>query len=564
MAGRRSPFAAGLRGSAWAAAAASCGLVAAGAARAETLADSIALAYESNPTLQSQRAQLRALDETYVQARAGWRPTATGQVQANYSQQPQSSFFGGTSEVDSNNGSATLGVTQPLYTGGRTSAAVRAAQADVLAARQMLRATEAQLLQAVVTAYADVLRDQTLLGIREHDFAVLQSEVDDALARFKAGEVTVTDVAQTRNQLAGSRSALTVAQGQLQLSRANYAAVVGQNPGQLAPAPSMPGVPADVDEAFDAATLANPGLRQAEIAEEASRARISEARAANRPNVSLNASLGLTGVVSPLLNLDQALSATVTYTQPLFTGGVNESNVRRAVELNTSDRIGIESARRSAVLAVSQAWNQMITQRAAVASEQDHVRVARDYFSGTQAEYTVGQRSTLDIVVAEQSLVGAEITLTDTQHDAYVAQAALLNATGRLEVRYVVPGAPLYDPAASFKKVAHGGAVPWEGAIAALDDLGAAPIRRERPIPAPAADARPTLAPASLNARAAVTGEGFSPSVPATALPTAPLPNTTSPRTPETVGAAVGAAQDAGATAAPDAPVSTAKPGAGA
>ena len=512
------------------------------AARAETLADAIALAYQSSPTLQQQRAQLRALDETYVQARAGWRPTATAEIVGSYSKVPASNGFGGTVQSESNSGQAAIGVTQPIYTGGRTAAEVRATEADVLAGRQALRAAEATVLQNVITTYADVLRDERLLTIHEHDVAVLQGEVDDSKARQKAGEVTATDVAQVETQLAQSRSALTGAQGQLQVDRANYAAIVGQNPGQLEDPPVMPGVPADVDAAFDAAEQANPTLLQAQITEEASRARVAEARAANRPTLSVNASISYAGTLTPLYGseYDRGVSATATVTQPLFTGGVNASNIRRALELNNSDRIGIEAARRAAVQAVSQSWNQLITDRATVTSEEDHVRAARDYFSGTQAEYTVGQRATLDIVIAEQSLVGAELTLAEARHDAYVASAALLNATGRLEARYVVPDAPRYDPAVSFHRVANSGSVPWEGLVAAIDNLGAPSPDADHPLPAVRADLQPQIPDG-----ADLVGDH---PAPATSLPTAPVPNTTSPRTPAVIGEHVGAPEDAAHT----------------
>ena len=507
-------------------------------AHAETLADAIALAYQSNPVLQQQRAQLRALDETYVQARAGWRPTASAQIVGSYSKTPQANGFGGTTQVEANSGEVAIGVTQPIYTGGRTATEVRATEADVLAGRQALRATEQNVLQNVVSAYVSVLFDQRVLEVREHDVAVLQGEVDDSRARRKAAEVTVTDVAQIETQLAQSRSALTGAQGQLQVDRASYAAAVGQNPGTLLEPPPLPGIPADVDAAFNSAEIANPTLRQAEISEEASRARVAEARAANRPTVSVDATINYSGELTPLYGdmYDRGVSANVTVTQPLFTGGVNASNIRRALELNNSDRIGIETARRETVQAVSQAWNQMITGRATVTSEQEHVRVARDYFSGTQAEYTVGQRATLDIVIAEQSLVGAEITLAQAQHDVYVASVALLNAMGRLEVRYLVPGAPLYDPALSFSRVAHAGSVPWEGIVAAIDNLGAPSPGADRPLSSVRADLHPAI-PASLDPLAPQPD-------PATALPTGPVPNTTSPQTPASIGQVIGAPED--------------------
>jgi outer membrane protein len=506
--------------------------------RAETLADAIALAYQSNPTLQQERAQLRALDENYVQARAGWRPTASAQITASYSQLPQANGFGGISEVNSNSGQATVGVTQPIYTGGRTAAQVRAAEADVLAGRQSLRVTEATVLQSVITAYVDVVRDQTLLTIHEHDVAVLQGETDDANARFKAGEVTATDVAQVETQLAQSRSALTAAQGQLQVDRASYAALVGQNPGHLEDPPDMPGVPSDVGAAFTIAEQESPTFLQAQLAEEASRALVAAARAADRPTVSLNANLSYSGALSPFsANLyNRGLTVTATVTQPIFTGGVNASLIRQALDTDTSERIGIEIARRNTVQAVSQTWNDMITDRATVTSEEDHVRVARDYFAGTQAEYTVGQRQTLDIIIAEQSLVSAELSLATARASAYSDAAALLASIGRLEARYILPGAPIYDPAESFRHVARIGSVPWEGLVAAIDNLGAPRPDADQAISAPLIDSDPALAtnPDLAGAHPA----------PATALPTAPVPNTTSPRTPETLGAEVGAPQD--------------------
>ncbi|MGC1305508.1 MAG: TolC family outer membrane protein, partial [Caulobacteraceae bacterium] len=439
-------------------------------AHAETLADAVALAYQSNPTLQAQRAQLRATDETYVQARAGWRPTASAQVGANYSKAPESTLFG-VSQVESNTGQAILGVTQPIYTGGRTAAEVRATESDVMAARQGLRATEAQVLQGVVQAYADVLRDQQLLAVHQDDVAMLQREVDDANARLQAGEVTRTDVAQTETQLISSQSALTAAKGQLQVSRSNYAQVVGQNPGQLAPPPALPGLPIDVDHAFDAAEADNPTLRQAEFTEQSSRIRVAEARAANRPTLSVNANIGLTGPVTPFFGnaYDRAVNASAVITQPILTGGVNASQIRRALELNNSDRISIETTRRAVVQAVSQAWNGMVTGRNTTTGEEKHVGVAQDYFFGTREEYKVGQRATLDIIVAEQSFISARLALISARHDTYVAESSLLAAVGRLEARYLTPDTPSYDPAKSFKRVKNAGDLPWEGVVAAID-----------------------------------------------------------------------------------------------
>ncbi|MDQ2861753.1 MAG: TolC family protein, partial [Pseudomonadota bacterium] len=173
--------------------------VSAGGARAETLADAIALAYQSNPTLQGQRATQRALDETYVQAEAGYRPTATLQATVgidtnNQSQNIPSQHFAGQSETSG----ATITITQPIYTGGRVSSQVSAAEASVLAGREALRQAEQGVLQNVIQAYVDVRRDQESQAIAQENVALLARQLSEAQARFEVGEITRTDVAQTQ------------------------------------------------------------------------------------------------------------------------------------------------------------------------------------------------------------------------------------------------------------------------------------------------------------------------------------------------------------------------------
>jgi outer membrane protein len=506
------------------------GVLAASPVLAETLADAIVLTYQSNPTLQSGRAQLKALNETYVQAKAGWRPSVSVQVAGQYLKSQSPDGFGGKTDTESNTGQASLTVSQPIYTGGRTATEVRATEADILAGREQLRALEDGTLQAVIQAYADVLRDQHILGIREQDLSLLQSQLDDAQARFKAGEITRTDVEQSQTQLAASRALLSLAQGQLQVSRAEYMGVVGQNPGQLAPLPALPAIPDTVEKAFDAAEAGNPALRRAQITEQASRLRIAEARAAYRPEVSVQATLGYTGVAVPLnvVDFDRAFQATATISQPIFTGGVNGSNVRRAIALNESDRVSIEAARRAAVQTVSQAWNQMLSTRASAVSDVDQIKAARLYFEDTQAEYRAGQRTTLDVLVAEQSLRDAQIALAGAEHDRYVAEAGVLAALGRLEVDVLVDGARLYDPAVPFRRVRDRGATPWEGLVAAVDTLGAPGIGALTPISGPP----PSSAPLAVRP----AGEQAITDTPATLEPTTPFPDTTSGQTPATVG----------------------------
>jgi len=471
----------------------------AGALHAETLADAIAMAYRSNPTLQAQRAEQRVTDETYVQARAGYRPTASVSATAAYSDSPTGVSSPAPTHVETNSGGVTLTLTQPLYNGGRTAAAVQAAEATVDAGREQLRSTETGVLQSVVQAYTDVRRDQQIVAIRQNNVTVLHNQLEETKAKFEVGQITRTDVAQAEAQLAAARALLSTSQAQLQISRANYTAVVGQNPGELASEPAIPGVPPTVDQAFDTAENESPVLRRARSTEQASRARIAEARAATRPTVALQGTLGYSGRIAPFDTSDygKAVTAEAVVTQPLFTGGLNASNIRSALEQNNADRLNIEVARRQVVQTVSQAWNTMSASKANVTSDEDQVRAARVAFEGAQEEYRVGLRTTLDVLIAQQSLRDAELALVQARHDAYVAEAGVLAAMGRLEARYLVAGVDVYDPAASFNQVKHKGGTPWDGIVEGLDTLGGPSVKAERPMvqPLPASGPATMLPP---------------------------------------------------------------------
>jgi outer membrane protein len=480
-------------------------------AAAETLADAIALAYRTNPTLQAQRAQQRALDETYVQARAGFRPSLNASGSMGYQNQ-------GSGRTESNTASAGLSASQPIYTGGRVTAAVDAAEAQVLAGREALRAVEAQVLQIVIQSYEDVRRDQTQLAIRENNLEVLRNQLEQTNVRFEVGQVTRTDVAQAEAQVAGARAQLAAAQAQLQNSRAAYATVVGQNPGDLAPGPQLPGVPPTADEAFNAAEQTNATLQRARFLEASSRARVAQARAAGRPNASISASVGVSGQISPFDRRDYGSNVTVqgVVSQPLFTGGLINSGIRQALEQNTADRVTIEGTRRQVVQSVAQAWNLMSSSGASVRANEEQVRSASVAFTGIQEQYQVGISTILDVLVAQATLRDAELALAQSRRDFYVAQALLLGATGRLEARSLISGAPLYDPQVSFDRVKDGGMVPWEGLVAGLDELGSPAVA-----PAPPA----VLAPAPPPGAVVMTPGAAPPAAlsPATALPVSPI-----------------------------------------
>jgi outer membrane protein len=474
------------------AAVASLALLTATRVGAETLADAIALAYQSNPTLQGQRAAQRALDENYVQAEAGYRPSAQIQATATHDTNSFPIFGGIQTSVPggSETSGATLTLVQPLYTGGLVSSQVTAAEASVLAGREGLREVEEQVLQNVITAYVNVRRDQESLAIAQDNTAVLHQQLAESEARFEVGEITRTDVAETQAQVAGAEAQLSTAQAQLAISRAGYAAVVGQNPVDLAPEPPLDKLlPASVDQAFDLAQRNNPQLRQADYTEQSSAAKVAAAKAQTRPTVALRGSAGYTGgniaKGTPFANYSHDISASAVLTVPLFTGGTTSSQIRQAAENNNVDRIAIEATRRQILLQVSQAWNQLLGSRAGLKANEAQVRAANIAFEGSRLEARVGLRSTLDVLITEQNLATAEVALVNARHDEYIAAAALLVAMGALYAQDLSSEVTVYDPKANFDKVRRSYPwAPWERAVEAVDRIGA-PSVEPPPPPAP-------------------------------------------------------------------------------
>jgi len=476
-------------------------VLSAGGARADTLAEAITLAYETNPNLISERASLRAVDEDLIQAESGLRPTATltAEALAEKLQDPNQGLFGLAPDRN-NSGELLLTLTQPLYTGGRTTDERRVAIATIKAGIESLRATEASVFLSVIQAYVDVRRDQQILQIRAAYMDVIGEQLKETKARQEVGDVTKTDVAQIEVQLDQARILLTQAQAQLEASRASYLVAVGRNPGDLEPEPELKGLPANVDEAFDLAQANNANLRAAQQTELESRANIGAARAAFRPTVALQGQLQFgtitgTSTLSPFYpgEYRRTIAGYATVTQPIYAAGMNASNVRRAVAQNDSDVGHIEATRRQLIAAVAGAWNQELADHGTTSAAHAQTRAADATATGMREEYRGGLRSTFDVLYAEQVLRDAKITEVETLHDDYVAQANILSLVGALEARNIIPGAPRYDPNRRLRQITKWDMLtPWGVIVDQIDALGA-PGSGQPVVRPPTAPPRPAV-----------------------------------------------------------------------
>jgi outer membrane protein len=435
-------------------------------ASAESLRSALARAYCGNPDLNQSRASVRARDEETPKALAGMRPKANIQasagpqfanlrIPAGRNQTTGQRQFSSDEFVGYPRG-ATLNVSQNIFDGGRTENSVRQAESGVFAARATLRLTEQAILQNGATAYMNVLRDTAVVNLRKNNIAVLEQQLKQTRDRFQVGEVTRTDVAQAESSLAQARTDLYAAQAQLKTSVAGYRQIIGVEPSRLAPGAALDSLlPKSLDDAIAIALSEHPGvvtaLHQADAAELA----VKVAESALSPTLSVNAQvsnqydsfLGFPG------SRQFSASASGQLNVPLYQGGAEYASIRQAKEQLGQARLNADLQRDSVRASVVSSYGQLATARASLISGQAAVKAAETALAGVREEAKVGQRTTLDVLNAQQALLNARVTLVIAQRDRVVASYAALGAIGRLSAGELDLDVSLYDPGLHYEQV---------------------------------------------------------------------------------------------------------------
>lgn len=417
-------------------------------AQAESLSEALRRAYQTNPTLQADRARQRATDELVPLAKSGWRPTiiAQGSVARRWSDTNVSSSSATTPL------NLSVQLTQPVFDGFKTKNSVRAAKSNVKAGRENLLAVEQGVLLDAITAYMDVIRDRQLLAVRQRNIANLQKQASGAQARFDVGEVTRTDVSQARARVSAARGAAAAAQANLDASIARYLEVVGKKPGSLK-TPNRAKLPSTLEAALDVASQTNPNILATAYVFDAARYNVKVAEAALSPTVDLEASASVTRNPQSGVRSSENAQIAGVVTVPIYQSGREYATIRQSKQTASQRQIEIISATRQVRQQVASAWAFLIAAGQAIVSAQAQLSAAQLALEGLNQEYQVGSRTTIDVLNAEQEVLNARITLITAQHDAIVASYQVLAAMGRLTARNLGLGGGYYDVKDNYRKV---------------------------------------------------------------------------------------------------------------
>jgi outer membrane protein len=413
---------------------------------AETLAAALERAYRVNPKLEAERARLRATDEEIARANSGYRPTIGAAADVGRSRNETTPSSGGDGATTARGYSVTA--TQPIFDGFRTRAQVGEAEATVRAGRETLRSVEADILLSAVTAYCDVLRDQSIVRLRENNVAVLARDLRASRDRFTAGELRRTDVAQSEARHAGAVSALDLARANLRSSRARYEQVVGSPPGALAQ-PAIPRklVPPSLDEALAIAARESPSVVSAQYREQAARHTVDRVQGELLPSVSVRADYSHRFDDDRAVDERERTSVQGRVTVPIYEGGEVRARVRQSKHTHVSRLQEIQQAHGDTQAAVVAAWSRMQAAASQLESDLAQVEANRTALTGVREEQRVGQRTILDVLNAEQELLASEVTLASTRRDLVVVTYQVLALIGRLNVSELGIGSLAYDPA---------------------------------------------------------------------------------------------------------------------
>jgi outer membrane protein len=431
-------------------------LAAIGPSAAETLPEALVKAYQTNPQLNAERARQRGTDENVPQALAGYRPqivaSLSAGLQAVRNLLPDNTIQSATLRP------WTIGVTvsQILYNGNKTANSVRVAEFQVKSGREALRNVGQGVLLDAVTAYMNVLANQALVEAQRANVAVLREIRATTKRRLDAGDVTPTDTAQAEARVSRGLADLNAAEVALAISKETYTQVVGEAPSQLVAASTVDGLsPNALAGAKEAARHEHPAVLGAAFDVDVAQTTIKVAESSLLPTVSVQASASRAVQTDSTLTTTRTDQASVLsqLNVPIYDGGTAASQTRQAKELTSQGRMVLEQIRNQTRTAVASAWASNEGTKTALTAAESEVRAAGIALQGVRREAAGGQRTTIDVLNAQQDLTSARTRLIASQRDRVIASYTLLSAVGRLDVHVLNLNTPDYLPEVHYHQV---------------------------------------------------------------------------------------------------------------
>ena len=405
--------------------------------------------YENNPSIKAQRESLKSLDERMAQAVSGLRPTAN----IEYDKGRERSRSGANNWSYFDTTTKQLAVSQPLFRGGSTWAEIKSARNIINAGRAELNATTQETLLDAVTAYMDVVQNQSVKELSQKNVDVLVQQLKASQQRFDVGEVTRTDVAQSEARLSRAKAEFSQAQGDLEAAIATYERVTGAKPENPSSLSKYPKIPASIDEARQIALNNNPRLIASRSSEKSANYNVYQRAGQLLPQVALVGRMSRDSGASVFVNDLDTDSLGVNVRIPVYQAGAEYSGIRQSKReyqrqrFNTIDQTNIVNE------SLTRAWERLLATREAIISNEETIKAAQIALDGVKQEQQFGARTTLDVLDAEQELFAANVNLVRSQRNEVIAFYSLLTVLGELTPKNLALKVDEYDPTDNYDLV---------------------------------------------------------------------------------------------------------------
>lgn len=413
-------------------------------AKAETIFDAMSEAYNTNPVLHGERATSGAANEDSALARSGFRPIVA--VSGSYSDSHTRQTGGHT--IDGYSKGYRGSVTQPIFSGFQTYNSVKAADSSAKAEIQNLYDVEQAVLLDAATAYLDVVQDEAIVKLQKNNEHLLKKQLDETLARFNVGEVTRTDVAQSRASYALAQSDLISAEGNLAISRDYYLRIVGREPTSVQFPENLSAMfPGEFNAAMNYAKSNNYALLAAQKSLKAAKYNVKSNEGALLPEVNFTASNGKETVSSHtgINPSTRSTEYTVEMNMPLYSGGATRAKIRKSKYQRWAAQEQLRNVERAVVSGVTASWEKMQTSKSNISSIKEQVKASAIALEGTQKEEALGNRTVLDVLNAYQTLLTSQVNEVKARHDYYVSGLSLMQAMGKLTAKKLDLNVKHYD-----------------------------------------------------------------------------------------------------------------------
>lgn len=400
------------------------------AAQADTLQEAMLSAYQFNPGLKAERAQLDATNQGIPKARARFLPTITGSYAAQYEDYTDRS---GSSDYDQLDHTFQVNLSQPIFQGFSAINRLNQSHEESAAGYNRLLNREQDLLFGTAQAYLSVVRDRAILAHQRRYRSIVAQEHAAVRGRYSLGDATRTDIEQAAARLADADATLEQVAGNLDISKAQFQRLVGKQPGKVA-WPKIPKhlVPASVAQAIDVAFANNPDIRSRLADVRAARYAARASAGDLLPNVSLESSYQK-GYRDNLTNArEDEFRVGLRISAPLFTGGSNLASVREAKSIAAQREYELDDTRLAIRESVIRASRQRSAAQARAKASRRAITANSGALKGLQIEYRGGQRTLLDVLNGQRELVDSRIAYEQARYDAMLSEFFLIASIGSL------------------------------------------------------------------------------------------------------------------------------------